>query len=940
MNNSRFLTLFSFLLAFWVLFSMTSVFENEGTSVIEIPGIESEPNPSENPQDRIDYENTMLADPATGQIPENIKFKEQQFVKSINQNPAILQNAESPQNAEGNEELTWRNIGPNNTGGRTRAIALDITDENIILAGAASGGVWRSENAGASWTKTTGAQDLHSVTTIVQDTRAGKEHIWYYGTGELRGGSARGIGAPFRGEGIYKSVDGGRSWDILPSTATNDPAQFNYPFNYVWDIIINPNTTDDEIIAAIYGGVVKSDDGGLTWKTVLGNDLLSQGGFTNLNDVTAIFYTDVHLTSNGTLYAAIGSATNDPQTFSGLAGIYQSTNGDNWTLVKELASTTNRRTELGSSASNPNLIYVVTDGLVDVSIGKYDANLARYTDLSINLPAFGGKVGDFDSQSSYNLFIAVHPENENVVFVGGTNLYRSTDGFSSMENTTWIGGYDTENDFGIYPNHHPDQHDVIFYPSNGNRMISVNDGGIFRTADNLAAEVQYLSLNNGYVTTQFYSAEVSKSEDDNFVLAGTQDNGTMITSNIQGAAQRVWSGDGAFVATTNFGIYYYASFQNSQIYRLTINSQNQLSSFARVDPIGAGQSQGQSYLFINPYLLDPINQNRMYLAGGDFIWRNRNVSQIPSGSQNKTGYNWVRLNDTHIPSGSVSALGISTEPSDILYYGTTNGGLNKIENANTDGYTVTNLNTNVGVNLPLSANVSSISVDPTNANNLLVTFSNYSVPSIFFSFDGGTSFSDVSGNLEENVDGTGNGPSVRWAELVPLQDGTFQYYVGTSTGLYSTTTMNGATTIWTQEAPNTIGNMVVMMTDYRRSDGRIVAATHGNGLYFSEIPNVVPEPDVNKSEELIVTESFPNPFSDVTTIQFELPESDFVIMRIYNMMGQLVTIASVGLGFPGENEVFWDGKDQGGQRAKDGIYIVRLTYRNQNATRRVILSRN
>jgi len=936
MNNPRIAYFFSLLIVFWVTFSILSVYKTKEQKVIVMPSVVSEPNGLENPQERSEYEYSMLADPATGLIPDDIKFKEQAFAESISKNEALLQVSE---NAQESEVLDWRSIGPNNTGGRTRAVAIDVTDENIILAGGVSGGVWRSENGGSSWTKTTGAADLHSVTTIVQDTRVGKEQTWYYGTGELLGNSTRAAGAPFRGEGIYKSINGGRSWQILPSTSTNDPAIFNYPFNYVWDIVINPNSANDEVIAAIYGGIVKSDDGGFTWRTVLGDDLLALGGLTDLNDSIATFFTDVHVTSNGTFYSALSSRTNDGQTLSGLAGVYQSTDGDNWIRIKELTSTVNGRTELGSSLGNPNLLYVVTDGIVALELGKFDALQSTYTDLSENIPALGGSIGDFNSQGGYNLFIAVHPDDDQVVYTGGTNLYRSTDGFSSTENTDWIGGYDTDNDFSLYPNHHPDQHDVIFYPSNSNRMISVNDGGIYRTSNNLQEEVSYVSLNNGYVTTQFYTAEVSKLEEDNFVIGGTQDNGTILTATQQDAASRIWNGDGGYVATTKFGIYYYAAFQNAQIYRLTLSSQNQLSSFARIDPIGAGQTPNQGYLFINPYLLDPNNQNRMYLAGGDFVWRNRNLSQIPSGSQLKTGYNWTRMNNTWITNGSISALGISTDPADVLYYGSSIGQLNKIENANTDNYSVTHLNALPGVNLPIRANISSISVDPINANNLMVTFSNYSVPSVFFSNDGGTSFSDVSGNLEENLDGSGNGPSVRWAELVPLKDGSFQYYVGTSTGLYSTTSLNGSATIWTQEGPSTIGNVVVNMLDYRRSDGRIVAATHGNGLYFSEVPNVIPEPEDEVVEELVVLQSYPNPFNDLTTIRFELPESDYVVVRIYNMLGQLVTVASAGLGFTGENEVFWDGTDEGGNSVKEGIYLIRFTYRDQNATKRVIFSR-
>lgn len=909
----------------------------ENPEELTLPQAESQLNPGENPQNRAAYETMMLVDPKTGELPPGIKHLEHEFAKRFKNNEEPLPSIEG---AEGTENLDWESIGPNNIGGRTRAIAMDVRDENVMLAAGVSGGVWRTEDGGNTWTKTTAPQQLHSVTVIRQDTRAGREDTWYFGTGELVGNSARGAGAPLRGDGIFKSTDGGRTWVVLPSTATNDPAEFNSPFNYVWDIVLDPKpSTGDVILAAIFGGVVLSEDGGLTWRTVLGDDLLSLGE-TNLNDEVAIFYSDVHKTSDGTVYASISNTTNDGTTLSEDGGIYQSTtNGLTWRSVVSFNSMPSRRIELGSSIGNPNIIYTVADGLGGPILGKFDATLNRFTNLSGSVPAFGGDFGDYNAQVSYNMMISAHPEDENIVYLGGTNLYRSTDGFNSRNNTTWIGGYSLDNDASVYDNHHPDQHDVIFYPSNPDRMISVNDGGIFRTENNRAETVSYVPLNNGYVTSQYYTAQISKFEEDNFVLGGTQDNGTLLTSNLVSSTSRVLGGDGAYVATTRFGIYYYVSFQNSRMFRVTLGSENQLTSFARIDPIGGGQTNGQPYLFINPYVLDPANQNRMYLAGGDFVWRNRNLSQIPPGSNNKTGFNWDRLLDTNIASGSISAIDASTEPANIVYYGSSNGQVNRIDNANVDSYSVTNLNRNAGVNFPVDANVSSISIDPTNADNVMVTFSNYLVPSIFFSDDGGQTFTDVSGNLEENPDGSGNGPSIRWARVVPIEDDSYQYYVGTSVGLFSTRTLNGSSTIWAQEGANVIGNVVVPMIDYRRSDGRIVAATHGNGLYFSQIPNVDPEPPVSGAEQLEIETSFPNPFSDLVTIRFGIPDSDFVVVRIYDMQGKLVTIASAGLGFTGENEIFWDGTDQIGQRVKDGIYIVRLTYRDQNDATRVILSR-
>ena len=941
MNQTRTQNILLFSLAAWVAFSVWATFKVEKPKEIRIPVAESAPSYTENPQDRRAYEITMLADPNTGKIPDDIGRKERAFAQRINEDlrsDPLLRGVDSQ---EGVEELTWSSVGPVNFGGRTRAIAIDVTDEQILLAGGVSGGVWRSENGGASWTKTTGTADLHSVTAIVQDTRPGKTNIWYYGTGELIGNSARALGAPFRGDGIYKSTDGGRSWQLLPSTSTNEPATFDSPFNYIWDLALNPNSSDDEIIAAIFGGLVKSTDGGNTWTTVLGNDALGQAG-TDLNDSEIIFYTDVHRTSNGDFYATLSNITNTNSVRSPLGGIYRSEdNGDTWTKIS--AFPTNifyRRTEIGSSEGNPNVIYFISDTNDGHVFSRYDVNTEAFVDLTSNLPAFGGSLGDFNSQNSYNLLVSVHPQNDNVVFLGGRNLYRSTDGFTSTNNTNWIGGYNSINDPASYANHHPDQHKVVFFPSNPNTMLSANDGGIFKTLNNLNPIVQYESLNNNYVTTQFYTGHLSKYEEDNFVLGGTQDNGTLFTPSAGGPTQRVLGGDGAYAASTRFGIYYYVSFQNSRIFRVTLSQTGQITSFARVDPIGAGQAPGQSYLFINPYVLDPNSPNQMYLAGGNYIWRNNNLAQIQANNNDRTSVNWDRLETSLIQDGSISALDVSTDANGILVYGSTSGSLIKLENAEAEDHRRFNLADQPGVNFPRLANVSSIKMDPTNSDNFIVTFSNYGVPSIFYTQDGGETFSDVSGNLEENPDGTGNGPSVRWATIVPLDDDTYQYYVGTSTGLYSTTTLDGSSTVWVQEGTNTIGNMVVNMIDFRRSDGRIVAATHGNGLYTSQIPNVKSEEPIPTAGELSIETAFPNPFSDAVKIRFNIPESGFVSLRVYNSQGQLVRVASPGLSFVGENLVTWDGNDQLGQRVKDGIYIIRLTYDGQNDVQRVILSRN
>jgi hypothetical protein len=194
------------------------------------------------------------------------------------------------------------------------------------------------------------------------------------------------------------------------------------------------------------------------------------------------------------------------------------------------------------------------------------------------------------------------------------------------------------------------------------------------------------------------------------------------------------------------------------------------------------------------------------------------------------------MTNSSVSSGSISAVAVSTTPANRLYYGTSDGQVWRLDNANTGNPTPVEIYSGKGLS---TGYVSCIAIDPTDADNLLVVFSNYSIRSVFYSSNGGSSYSDISGNLEQFSDGSGNGPSTRWAEILPGSDG-MTYFVGTSTGLYSTTTLDGSSTVWTQEGSATIGNVVVSMIDSRISDGLVVAATHGSGIYSGFINNPVP----------------------------------------------------------------------------------------------------
>jgi hypothetical protein len=129
---------------------------------------------SDNPAERIVWERLRLADPAIGEVPKNIRKKEMLFAKTLPKSTTM-------------SKANWKLRGPYNVGGRTRALAFDILDENIILAGGATGGMFRSINGGASWDMTTNPNQEHRISCLTQDKRIGHEETWYFGTGENRG---------------------------------------------------------------------------------------------------------------------------------------------------------------------------------------------------------------------------------------------------------------------------------------------------------------------------------------------------------------------------------------------------------------------------------------------------------------------------------------------------------------------------------------------------------------------------------------------------------------------------------------------------------------------------------------------------------------------------------------------------------------------------------
>ncbi|WP_025743704.1 T9SS type A sorting domain-containing protein [Aquimarina pacifica] len=865
----------------------------------------------DNAQDRSSFEFMRLADPS-GKIPDGIRKAEVEFSSKIGTGDDSQKSlAIAAKSSKASTYSNWQNRGPYNVGGRTRALAIDRTNENVILAGGVSGGLWRSENGGESWTKVTRSFQDPSITDIIQDPRSSKSFTWYYVSGERYGNSASAGGAFYQGSGVYKSQDGGRTWELLNSTVNQTPGSFDSAFDLVNSIAIDP--TNGDLYLGTLTGVLRSQDGGNSFTEVL------PGGF----DTKA----EVAISSTGQIYATMDFGSTP-------AGFFTSTDGDTWTNITPADFGTDYgRTVIEIDPSNEDIVYFLTrDAAGSGVLSKYDASAATpedtWTDLTANLPlsSIGGSVGNLNLQGEYNMVIEVSPADSNLMFVGGTNLYRSTTGFTTPAGQeSWIAGYSPLNNVSVYTDQHPDQHVLIFYPSNPNKALSGNDGGVFVTEDITMTlddiePVDWTSLNNGYITTQPYHVSFDPEANSDDLVAGFQDNGTWFTSstNTTDAWIEDFGGDGSYNAIADGGLTRYVSSQNGRVYRFNFNEAGEFQSFTRVQPAAAS-----GFSFVAPFVLDPNNDNIMYMPAGNTMWRNRNLDEIPLFSNASTTVNWTDLSNGNTPVGTaILALDVSTYPvANRLYYGTSTGEIYKMDNANIDGQEGIDISTGKG--LP-AAFINDINVDPSDSDRVIVTFSNYGVISLFLTENGGDTWMNISGNLEQNADGSGNGPSVRSTAFFGGSQGVLgarlqRIYAATSTGLYYTTRLNGSNTVWRKE--NIVIGTAVTDEVKTRKDGFIAVASHGNGLYSAKFPlfNELPESELsvayllsditlfqNSEEteaEIDITDLFVHSGGAPIDIEFSNSNPDFVtatlegntIKLVYNrlIIGDEATISLV-----------------------------------------------
>ncbi|HEU5168563.1 MAG TPA: T9SS type A sorting domain-containing protein [Chitinophagaceae bacterium] len=923
------------------------------------------------------YDADMIKDPTTGEALFGLRDQEIEFARKIPERNT----------SSGLARLTTQNnylpAGPNNNGGRTRAIAYDVryngTTNKVLIAGGISGGIFRSTDGGANWTRVTPANEVHNVACVAQDPRPGNQDTWYAGGGEYVGNSADEIGAGYLSYGVLKSTDNGATWTRLSLTNIADfngtgiaagvPERFDHPFDYVHKITVNP--VNGDVYIACHRRIVRSSNGGTTFQTVFGSAITAFAP----NGLA-----DVVISPTGKVYVAFSGAEPDLS----LRGIWKSTNGDFNSYTRLAGGSTlgvdsvdgwrgnaysyvlsgtekfydTRRTLLALASSNENILYVLYEnGLTNTSSGRNkEADLFKlnmtsgnvWTNLSANLPDFPG--GDHDAtdpftiQGGYDLFITVKPNDPNFVLIGGTSLYRSTDGFSTANyNNTlcWIGGYgNTLPSLTFYPTSHPDIHNVVFNPSNPNEAICSNDGGIQMTTNITAAgsSVVWTNINN-YQTLQYYRVTIDPEIGANNFAGGAQDNGTQFRdkTGVLGLSaidsnnhRRVIGGDGSSVGISkkNGNIQYlYAGVQLGSIRRAQIQPSLGVStSGTEIRPNGLTPSSSGSTTefgeFVTNFKLNPDNTEDLYYINFNRMFRTTSASTVTSSSWTELTGVSNAIDPSNGTSIGIRAVAFSRGNYGALhsmYFGTTNGKIFRLDDPRNAAAAAApaEITPPTSVTDISGLNVQDIAVNPNNDNEILVVISNYgrtnattgafnNVTNILWTNNAKSAaptWKIAEGNLIGTLGSSTNAPtgliSARSCMITVKKDGSgnpvTEYYAGTAAGLFAvenlgTTLLGGGSPTWQREGSTTLNYAVINSLAYRPDDNVLLVGTHGNGLYYTFLgtPNLVTgiiNPIINDKE--FITMVYPTISESI--IQYRIGNKTDVkkiSVQLFNMQGQ------------------------------------------------------
>ena len=771
---------------------------------------------------------------------------------------------------------TWQSLGPGNVGGRTRVLLIDPTNADVMYAAAVAGGIWKTTNGGNSWAPLDDFLANIAVTCMAFDPS--NSNTIYAGTGE---GYFNADGV--RGAGIFKSTDAGAHWTRLAATISNTN------FFFVNDIVVSPSN-GQHVYAATRSGVFRSLDGGNNWNLEIASNVAN--GANGAMDL--VIRTDQ---ATDYIFAALG-------TFS-RSHIFRNTDaGGSGTWVDVFSEVNGGRTSLAIAPSNQNVIYAMasciscpagtnpnfptanyTDGLLGVFRSTSSGDAGSWTTQTRNnsatlqdtlllsnpvngaLTQCGLGTSQFLNQGWYDNVIAVDPTDENKVWAGGVDLFRSDNGGANwaVASYWWFQINGTPPNNGDPQLVHADNHIIQFHPNyNGTTnqtMFAGNDGGIYKTDNAKTGNVGYSvgttvgggtitptspicgneftpggfftvpspviwgPLNNNYAVTQFYHGLPYPNGQTYF--GGTQDNGTNRGTDAAGpnAWARINGGDGGYVAVNpaNTNTIFFETTGLS----LRRSTNGGASSASVISGIA-----GDVFPFITVFRMDPNTPTRLWI-GGRFMWRTDN---------NAT--NWTRTSNAQQTGGSITAMAIAPGNSNNVIDGAASGQLRRT----TIGLTANAASVLNTVWLQTftprgngNGTISWVEYDPSNINNVWATISNFNgTPNVNGTSAGHVFRSTDGGNTWTLADGTQTAGNVNAIPDIPAHsvaidpnDGQ-RIYVGTDLGVF--VSLDGGAN-WARETTGFSNTVVESLTAVNNNGvTSLFAFTHGRGAFKVTIP--------------------------------------------------------------------------------------------------------
>jgi photosystem II stability/assembly factor-like uncharacterized protein len=717
-------------------------------------------------------------------------------VVSPAQSRAQVDEAGNAQDGKVWERLEWRSIGPANMGGRTADIEGIPGDPSRVYVATASGGLWKTTNGGVTWRAIFERQPTFSLGDIAVDPR-NPDVIWA-GTGEANTRNSVSFG-----DGVYKSRDGGQTWQHLGLKESE----------HISRIIIHPHQPDTAYVAALghaFGpneerGVFMTTDGGQTWQKTLYLD--AEHGAADL---------EIDPANPNILYAALWRFERKPWTFtsgSEKGGVFKSTDGGrNWTKLTSGLPKLMGRIGVKVAPSNPQVVYVIAE-TKEGTLYRSDDHGATFRQVS--------RQANIVSRGFYYTDLRVDPKDENRVYAVASTLFVSIDGgrtFRSITGRT-----------------HIDYHALWIDPQNPSRMWQGQDGGIAVSYDR-GETWEYV---NNIPLGQFYHVHADNRQPFYYVMGGLQDNGSWSgpsrTREPAGILNDDWRmvsfGDGFKVINHPDDPELYLSLsQGGNLVRTDMRTREQ--QLVRPYVGGGGPASNSKYRFNwnAPLIPSPHDKNTVYL-GGNVIFKSADFGKTwerispdlttnDPEKQKEAGGPVATENTTAEYHCTIISLAESPARAGVLWAGTDDGNLQMTTDG---GKSWTDLTRNLA-GLPPFSPVSHLEPSRANPSVVYASFDRHLLddfrPYVFKTSDGGRTWTNIAGNL----------PAKAYVHVVredPKNPNLI--YAGTELGLFASHTGGGN---WVSLGLKNLPPVAVhdLLVHPREND--LILGTHGRSVWI------------------------------------------------------------------------------------------------------------